>query len=60
VEASAESALVFLDRARLRWAGGNGGGALEDLGRAKVLLTRDSPILRAVETLESIISEVSS
>jgi len=60
VEASSESALVFLDRARLRWAGGNSRGALEDLSRAKLLLYRDSPVLKAVETLESIISEVSS
>ena len=60
VEASSEAAMVFLDRARLRWAGGNGCGALEDLGRARVLLFRDSPVLKAVETLESIISEVSS
>ena len=60
VEASSESALVFLDRARQRWAGGNGPGALEDLGRAKVLLSHDSPVLKAVETLESIISGVSS
>ena len=59
VEASAESAMVFLDRARLRWTGGNRGGALEDLGRSKALLARDSPIMKAVETLESIISEVS-
>ena len=59
VEASAEAALVFLDRARLRWIGGNGGGALEDLGRAKALLSSDSPVLKAVETLESIIKEVS-
>jgi len=58
VEASAESALVFLDRARLRWAGGNSKGALEDLGRAKVLLSHDNPVMKAVETLESIISEV--
>ena len=60
VEASSESAMVFLDRARLRWAGGNSVGALEDLGKAKVLLSRDSPVIKAVETLESIISEVSS
>ena len=59
VEASAESALVFLDRARLRWTGGNRTGALEDLGRARVLLPPDSPVLRAVETLESIIRGVS-
>ena len=60
VEASAESALVFLDRARLRWTGGNGVGALEDLGRVRALLSRDSPVLKAVERLESVIREVSS
>jgi len=60
VEASAESALVFLDRARLRWSGGNCPGALEDLRRARALLSQDSPVMRAVEILESIISEVSS
>ena len=59
VEASAEAALVFLDRARLRWVGGNRSGALDDLGRARVLLPHDSPVIRAVETLESIIREVS-
>jgi len=60
VEASSESAMVFLDRARQRWAGGNSLGALEDLGKAKILLSRGSPVLKAVETLESIIIEVSS
>ena len=59
VEASAESALVFLDRARLRWTGGNRSGALDDLGRAKALLPHDSPVMRAVERLENIIREVS-
>ena len=59
VEASAESALIFLDRARLRWSGGNSAGALEDLFRARALLSNDSPVLKAVEVLESIISEVS-
>jgi len=58
-EASAEAALVFLDRARIRWSGGNRGGALEDLRRARSLLPSDSPVLKAVEVLESIISEVS-
>ena len=58
VEASAESALVFLDRARLRWSGGNRMGALEDLRRARALLSDDSPVLKAVVRLESIISEV--
>ena len=59
VEASAELVLVFLDRARLRWIGGNRTGALEDLGRARALLSRDSPVVTAVERLESIIYEVS-
>ena len=59
VEASAEAALVFLDRARLRWSGGNRSGALEDLRRARALLADDSPVVKAVEVLESIISEVS-
>ena len=59
VEASAESAMVFLDRARLRWSGGNSGGALEDLRRARALLSDDSPVIKAVEILESIISESS-
>jgi len=57
VEASAESALVFLDRARLRWTGGNRNGALDDLRRARVLIPNDSPVCRAIEKLESIISE---
>ena len=59
VEASSECALVFLDRARIRWIGGNGEGALEDLRRAKALLSEDSPVFRAVQSLESIIKEVS-
>ena len=59
VEASAESALVFLDRARLRWTGGNSEGALDDLSRAKALLPKDSPVLRGIESLDSIIREVS-
>ena len=57
VEASAESALVFLDRSRLRWSGGNRAGALEDLRRARALLPADSPVVKAVDVLESIISE---
>ena len=59
----AESAMVFLDRASLRWGGGNRTGALEDLGLARSLLSapegEESPVLRAVERLESIIKEVS-
>ena len=59
VNAAAESALVFLDRARLRWVAGNSTGALEDLKRARALLSDDSPVTRAVEILQSIITEVS-
>ena len=60
VEASAETALVFLDRARQRWIGGNSTGALEDLGRARALLSQDSPVYNAVQKLESVIREVTS
>ncbi|MDR3167753.1 MAG: tetratricopeptide repeat protein [Treponema sp.] len=58
VEAASEAALVFLDRARLRWIAGNGEGALEDLRKTRLLLPRDTPLLRSVETLESVIMEV--
>jgi predicted Zn-dependent protease len=57
-EASVESALVFLDRARSRWVSGNGKGALEDLARARALLPDNSPLLRSVYSLESIITEL--
>jgi predicted Zn-dependent protease len=57
-EASVESALVFLDRARNRWVSGNGKAALEDLGRAKALLPDNSPLLRSVNNLELIITEL--
>ncbi|MDR0689725.1 MAG: tetratricopeptide repeat protein [Spirochaetaceae bacterium] len=57
VEASAETALVFVDRARLRWIGGNGEGALEDLRSAKSLLPWDTPLFRSIESLESAIRE---
>ncbi|GHU02751.1 hypothetical protein FACS1894147_05340 [Spirochaetia bacterium] len=54
-EASSEAALVFLDRARLRWIAGNGLGALEDLQKVKVLISGSGPLAKAVENLESII-----
>jgi tetratricopeptide (TPR) repeat protein len=57
-EASFETALVFLDRARLRWAGGKGEEALEDLKRARVLLPGDIPLVKSIEKLESVILEV--
>jgi tetratricopeptide (TPR) repeat protein len=57
-EASFEAALVFLDRARLRWAGGRGEEALEDLRRARALLPGDIPLVRSIEKLEKVILEV--
>ncbi|MDR2631040.1 MAG: tetratricopeptide repeat protein [Spirochaetaceae bacterium] len=57
VEASAETALVFVDRARFRWIGGNGEGALQDLRSAKSLLPWDTPLFRSIENLESAIEE---
>jgi tetratricopeptide (TPR) repeat protein len=57
-EASSETALVFLDRARFRWAGGNGAEALEDLQRARALLPGDVPLVKSIEKLESVIMEV--
>jgi tetratricopeptide (TPR) repeat protein len=57
VELSAEAAMVFLDRARIRWIAGRGAEALEDLGRARAVLPADAPLLRSVEHLESRIAE---
>ncbi|MDR2759438.1 MAG: tetratricopeptide repeat protein [Spirochaetaceae bacterium] len=57
VEASAETALVFVDRARFRWIEGNGEGALQDLRSAKSLLPWDTPLFRSIENLESAIRE---
>jgi tetratricopeptide (TPR) repeat protein len=57
-ELSAESALVFLDRARLRWVAGKGQEALDDLSRAKAMLPWDTPLLRVINNLEKTIKEV--
>ncbi|WP_461247110.1 tetratricopeptide repeat protein [Treponema sp. R6D11] len=57
-ELSAESALVLLDRARLRWVAGKGAEALEDLSRAKAMLPWDTPLLRPINNLEKTIKEV--
>ena len=56
-ELSAESAMVLLDRARLRWSAGRGAEALEDLSRARAMLPWDTPLLRAIINLENIIKE---
>ena len=57
-ELSAESALVLLDRARLRWAAGRGQEALEDLSRARAMLPWDTPLLQSIFNLEKAIMEV--
>jgi tetratricopeptide (TPR) repeat protein len=57
VEASAESALVFMDRARARWIAGRGEDALADLERARTLLPWDTPLVKSIKNLESTIRE---
>jgi len=57
-EFSQESAMVLLDRARLRWIAGKGQEALEDLSRAKAMLPWDTPLLRAISNLEKTIKEL--
>jgi tetratricopeptide (TPR) repeat protein len=57
-EFSAESALVLLDRARLRWIAGKSTEALEDLNRAKAMLPWDTPLLRSISNLEKTIKGV--
>jgi len=56
-EASAETALVFVDRARLRWIAGNGSGALEDLRRAELLLPWNTSLSRGIRDLRTTIGE---
>jgi tetratricopeptide (TPR) repeat protein len=57
-EFSAESAMVLLDRARLRWVVGKSEEALEDLSRAKAMLPWDTPLLRSISNLERTIKGV--
>jgi len=63
VDSSAESAMVLLNRARLRWITGMGDktagqAALDDLSRAKAMLPWDTPLLRSISNLERTIREV--
>jgi tetratricopeptide (TPR) repeat protein len=51
-EASAESALVFVDRARARWIAGKGEEALADLEKARTLLPWDTPLVKSIKNLE--------
>jgi len=57
-EYSVESAMVLLDRARLRWTAGKNEEALEDLSRAKAMLPWDTPLLRSISNLEKTIKGV--
>ncbi|MDR2701571.1 MAG: tetratricopeptide repeat protein [Spirochaetaceae bacterium] len=57
VEASAETALVYVDRARLRWIAGNGSSALEDLRRAELLLPWNTSLVRGIRDLKTVIAE---
>jgi tetratricopeptide (TPR) repeat protein len=54
-ELSAESAMVLLDRARLHWQAGRSAEALEDLERAQAILPWDTPLVKSIEQLESVI-----
>jgi predicted Zn-dependent protease len=56
VEASAETALVFVDRAKLRWTTGNGKGALEDLRRAELLLPWNTVLNKGIRDLRTAIN----
>lgn len=51
VAASAESGLAFLDRACLRWAGGDRAGCLADLRAALAVLPEDSAARQAAHGL---------
>ena len=55
VEASAETALVFVDRAKLRWTAGNSGGALDDLRRAELLLPWNTSLNKGISDLKTVI-----
>ena len=57
-EFSGESAMILLDRARLRWVAGKGQEALEDLSRARAMLPWDTPLLRTITNLENIIKDL--
>jgi len=62
-EFSAESAMVLLDRARLRWVAGIHDetalrAALQDLSRARAMLPWNTPLLRSIMNLENLINGV--
>jgi hypothetical protein len=51
VEASAESALVYLDRGKRHWVNGRAKEAKSDIERAKALLREGSPLSNTVTNL---------
>jgi len=57
VQASADGAMILLDRARLYWIAGRGSEALEDLARARAMLPWDTGIARSINQLENRIAE---
>jgi uncharacterized protein HemY len=54
-----ETALVFLDRARLLWIDGKRADALSDLRRAKALTPDGGELQRVINSLENTIMEKS-
>jgi tetratricopeptide (TPR) repeat protein len=58
VEAAAETALVFVDRAKLRWTNGNGSGAQEDLRRAELLLPWNTALNKGIHDLRTVIDSM--
>ncbi len=56
-ESGAELGLVFLDRARLRWAAGDAKTALEDIRAASAVLPFDGTSYRAARALEKAVKE---
>jgi tetratricopeptide (TPR) repeat protein len=59
VEASGETALVYLDRARFRWVAGRTEEALEDLRKTRILLPSGSVLVKSVTNLERAIRQTS-
>jgi predicted Zn-dependent protease len=57
VDASVETAMAILERARHKWLLGKDKEALADLAGAKTLLPPDVPALKVVENLQSTIEE---
>jgi tetratricopeptide (TPR) repeat protein len=57
VEASSESALVLLERARRNWISGKAEDALNDISGAKILVGNNTPLYRVIDNLEKTIKQ---